>query len=97
MYLSPLAYVPYKTRSHDTIARKIWVLNSQYYVFVTQTRVCVQHTHEFWCVCTNTGGGCKYVILEVRPPYFGGELLFSSVIGSANDLGGCVYRKSISR
>ena len=44
-YLTPLAYAIHKTRPPDTNACKIWALNSQYYVFVTQTRVCAQHTN----------------------------------------------------
>ena len=34
---------------------------------------------QFQCLCTNTGGHVKYVLLGVRPPYFGAELVFDVI------------------
>ena len=44
MYLTPQAQARYKTRSPDTIAPKIWALNSQQNIFASQNRACAQHT-----------------------------------------------------
>ena len=85
--MAPLAYMPCINRSPDTIAPKIWALNSQQNVFVSQTRVCAQHT-KFGVLCTTTGGHAKIVQLGVRPPYFGAELGFDVINGCKTALGG---------
>ena len=80
VYLVPTTYSPSPQGFLDTIARAIWTLNSQYFVFYTQNRARATNT-PFWGVfCAHTGLSVKSGIMVVWPPYFAGRLVFSHII-----------------
>ena len=65
----------------DTIVGEIWRLNSQKHRFVTQNRVCAEHTPFWGVLCARTGLGEKFEIMVVQPPYFAGRPVFCHTIG----------------
>ena len=61
--------------------REIWELNSQYFLFLMQTRVSKKNTPKWDVFCANTVLDAKYEILGVQLPYFAGSRVFCYQIG----------------